>query len=276
MPLPPDFQFSQSRLQDYMDCARRFQLKSIDGVRWPAEIADPAEEHERHMRRGADFHHMIHQHHLGVPAQALSASAQDDDLARWWAAYQRSDYAAGGPLAGDRYPETLLAARVAGFRLIAKYDLLVINTDGATIIDWKTSARRPARKTLADRLQTRVYPFVLAQAAHRLDGQPAITPEQIRMTYWFAEDPDTPETFSYDTAQLQADTAYLHDLITEINTRNTFELTSDTRHCRFCTYRSLCDRGVQAGDMDTLDTLDDAETPDDLTFDFDQIGEIAF
>ncbi len=33
---PNSFTFSQSSLQDYMDCARRFQLRYIDQLNWPA------------------------------------------------------------------------------------------------------------------------------------------------------------------------------------------------------------------------------------------------
>mgnify|MGYP007064289961 CR=1 FL=1 len=36
MPLPVDFQFSQNNLQDYLDCARRFELRALRRLAWPA------------------------------------------------------------------------------------------------------------------------------------------------------------------------------------------------------------------------------------------------
>ena len=34
--LPPDFHFSQRSLQDYVDCRRRFQLRYLQHLAWPA------------------------------------------------------------------------------------------------------------------------------------------------------------------------------------------------------------------------------------------------
>ena len=44
--------------------------------------------------------------------------------------------------------------------------------------------------------------------------------------------------------------------------------------CRFCTYRSLCERG-RAGPLDLLDIEDELED-EDFELDFDQIAEIEF
>ena len=60
--LPPNFQFSQGSLQDFVDCRRRFQLRYIQGVAWPALQTEPAMENERSMQQGARFHHLVHQH----------------------------------------------------------------------------------------------------------------------------------------------------------------------------------------------------------------------
>lgn len=265
--------FSQSSLQDYSDCARRFELKYVQQLLWPSVVAEPAQEHEAHMQRGAAFHHMIYQHHLGVPADAL-ASGLDAQLAVWWSAYRASSYAVGGAIGGARHPEVMLSTSVAGHRLVAKYDLLILDDDRATIIDWKTSQKRTPESVLAARWQTRVYRYVLASAGAALNGGQAIAPEQIEMIYWFTADPANVARFPYDTATYQADEAALSDLITEIKSRESFDLTTDTRRCRFCTYRSLCERGVRAGDMADLEEIEDDLT--DLDFDFDQVTEIEF
>ena len=59
-----------------------------------------------------------------------------------------------------------------------------------------------------------------------------------------------------------------------------FLLTDDAKRCQFCAYRSLCRRGVEAGDLDAADADTAAEeiaSPDwAASFDFEQVGEIAF
>ena len=55
-----------------------------------------------------------------------------------------------------------------------------------------------------------------------------------------------------------------------------FPLTDEVRRCRFCSYRSLCDRGG-AGRLEDFD-IDEYEDEEEETFalDFDQIAEIEF
>jgi hypothetical protein len=45
------------------------------------------------------------------------------------------------------------------------------------------------------------------------------------------------------------------------------------RQCRFCNYRSLCDRGVKAGFL--VDLERDLE-PEEIEIDLEQIAEIEF
>ena len=56
-----------------------------------------------------------------------------------------------------------------------------------------------------------------------------------------------------------------------------FPLTDDERRCRFCSYRSLCDRGgagrLEDFDLDEYEDEDEAEA---IMLDFDQIAEIEF
>ena len=88
MSLSADFAFTQGSLGDFAACARRFELRFIKRMRYPAlEVEEPLQFEER-TRQGARFHKLVQQHLLGVPADLLTASlADDDELARWWANY---------------------------------------------------------------------------------------------------------------------------------------------------------------------------------------------
>jgi hypothetical protein len=287
MKLPDDFKFSQASLQDFVDCRRRFQLRYLERLAWPALQAEPALENERRMQLGQAFHQRLHQYLAGVPQASLDALATGGELAEWWAAFLNA--LPGLPGLGDAppeqrrlYPEVALMAPLPnGQPLVAKYDLLAARADGAWIIfDWKTSARRPRREHVAARLQTRVYPYLLARAGTGLNGGTPIAPAHIEMIYWYAHFPERPERFRYSDAQFQADGGYLEQLTGEIAALEAadFWLTPNTAQCRFCQYRSLCDRGVEAGPADEFDAFADegGASPEAFELDFGSVDEIAF
>ena len=51
-------------------------------------------------------------------------------------------------------------------------------------------------------------------------------------------------------------------------------MTSNEGRCRFCTYRSLCDRGVLPGHLSEFDA--DQALDLSLGFEFEEIEEIAY
>ncbi len=282
MSLPDGFQFSQSSLQDFVDCPRRFQLRYLWRLAWPALETQPAMEYERFLRQGEAFHRMVQQYLLGLPSERLERMIQDQDLRQWWEGFIRfissEDWA---PVfqAAKKYPEISLSAPLDGFRLVAKYDCVLIHSEGeAWIIDWKTTHRaRPGRRWLAERLQTRLYPYLLVRAGAYLNqGQPLL-PEKVHMLYWFAEGAQPLERFPYNSQKFSEDQAYLKGLIAAIGAlgKQDFPLTEDQRRCAFCVYRSLCERGLGAA------RLDEAENPEasedwEIALDFEQIAEIEF
>jgi hypothetical protein len=252
MPLPTDFAFSQGSLQDYVDCHRRFQLRYVERVAWPALEVEPVLENERYLQQGAAFHRLVHQHALGVPAAQLTTAASNMDLRRWWRNYLESSPA---NLPEARYPEIVLSAPLGGYRLLAKYDLVAVDPEQrAVIVDWKTSRKRTPRRWLEERLQTKVYPYLVVQAGLHLNGGRALAPQQVTMIYWFADFPADPEHFVYDAARHETDAAYLTALVEEVAGLGDefFPLTSDERRCRYCPSRSLCQRGVAAGQFDEV------------------------
>jgi CRISPR/Cas system-associated exonuclease Cas4 (RecB family) len=278
MPLPSPFTFSQSSLQDYFDCPRRFQLRYVDQLRWPAVEAEPALENERRQQQGQFFHRLAQQFLLGLPADRLSRLASSPDLARWWNHFQQSfpnpsDF-------GKLHAETVLSAPIRNHRLLAKYDLIAVRDGKAAIYDWKTYHKQPKNEWMAIRLQTRVYRYLLAVAGGSLipkgdaDGGQAIRPESIEMIYWYTDFPSEPAVFRYDEAQFKRDASALEKFVSEIEARTQFELTDEEAKCRYCPYRSYCNRGVGAGDWHDAET--EAEADETFDINFEQIGEIAF
>ena len=277
MSLNPDFHFSQNNLQDYVDCPRRFEVRHIQHLEWPALQSEPVLLQEQLMVQGRQFHKMVQQIMVGLPVETLIENVDSANLAQWWDNFMQSNPLIALP--GKRYVEHYLSCPLAGYRLTAQYDLLAVEPGKrAVILDWKTSSRKPRREFLKSRLQTRVYRYMLVEAGKQLNDNQPLLPEQVEMTYWFAEFPGEPEHFLYDQKQFYEDRKFLTDLVVEIahHESGQFILTPDEKKCLYCSYRSLCNRGEKAGNW--ADQEEEPETTRPLTVDlnFEQIGEVEF
>jgi len=291
--LPPTFSFSQSSLQAYEDCPRRFWLAYVEQLPWPAVEASPIREHEALMRLGERFHRLVQRAEIGIdPAEV--AVALEPPLATWFDAYlaHRPADLPDAALEIERVlsiPFQLDGATApdAAFRLAAKYDLIAAEPDGrAVIVDWKTARRRGDPITLRQRLQTIVYPYVLVEASAGMPWGP-VRPEQVEMRYWFTAAPGQPVTFRYDAAQHAANHARLQHLLAAIlggSGEADYPKVTDTpanrnRFCAYCIYRSRCNRGTAAGDLDDLGDAEDFFAVDldkALEFTLDDVEELAF
>lgn len=269
--LPTPFTFSQSSLQDYSDCPRRFQLRYLEELSWPAIESEPVVEFERRQQEGRLFHHLVQQHVLALPADRLTRLASSDNLQRWWRNYLSADL---GILGYAQNAEFALSAPIGEHRILAKYDLVAVKDGKAIILDWKTFAHRPRAETLSSHWQTRVYPSLLVKAGSNLNNDKAFDPRAVSMVYWLAEHPSEPVTFNYDVGHLKRDWSAIERLVAEISIATDFPLTDDDKMCRFCLYRSHCDRHVPAADW--RDSEVDRVDPVAFDINFEQIGEIEF
>ncbi|MCS7011072.1 MAG: PD-(D/E)XK nuclease family protein [Anaerolineales bacterium] len=267
--LVPPFSFSQASLQDYLDCPRRFELRYIRQIRWPAVESEPALENEHRLEEGKRFHRLIQQYLLGIPVEKLTPLASSSNLRRWWENY----LAAAPSFSGyTKHIELLLSTAVGEHRLVAQYDLIALHPSGQVLIyDWKTYTRRPRNEWMAARLQTHLYRALLVRAGAHLNGGTPIRPEQVEMIYWYAEHPAEPACFPYNADQYRRDWAALEKLVSEITTTQDFPPTENQAHCALCSYRSYCARGIRAG----LAELEE-ESDDEPDINFEQIQEIAF
>jgi len=273
--ISPTFTFSQSSLQDYFDCPRRFQLRYLEQLAWPAVEAEPVLENERRQREGQLFHRLVQQHLLGLPVEKLTRLASTPDLARWWENYLRHDFHQAYGLDGyAQFIELSLAAPIEGFRLLAKYDLVAIKPgETAYIFDWKTYHKRPRDEWMAARMQTRVYRALLAHAGAQLTGGTPIPPERIEMIYWFADFPSEPVRLPYNSVQLKRDWDALSAMVREASHHAVFPKTDDEKKCAYCPYRSYCNRGEKAGSLEVQDVETELAG---IEINFEQIGEIEF
>lgn len=284
MSLPADFQFSQSNLQDFMDCRRRFQLRYMSKIRWPALEAQPALELERRLEAGREFHSMIRQHMLGVDNEALESMLHKRELQRWWRNYSEHlpDW-----LPEQRFPELRISApfsrdRLAlgvDVRLVATLDLLAVEPEArAVIVDWKTTSKPQSAAWLSDRMQTRVYRYLVVQGGTAFSHGVEVRPEQVSMLYWFAERPGDSVLLEYTREAYEEDERILLEVVNTILQlrEDQFQKTDDLQHCQYCRYRSLCDRGEQAGDFENFSGDEDELEAQFEALDFDQVAELEY
>ncbi len=295
--LPPNFTFTQSSLQAYKDCARRFWLAYIQQLPWPAVEAAPVAEHEQLMRRGKRFHRLVERTEIGLDPERVAAQidpATDPDLAAQynaWLEHRPRDLPQEVReielLLSTALPLPAGSGQADSVRLAAQYDLIAAAPRGPTVIvDWKTGRRPATRPMLQDQMQSLVYPFVLVAASAGLPWGP-IRPEQVEMRYWFTAAPQKPVTLPYDGAQYDRTRTYLERQIAAIlagKDEADFPKVEDTeanrkRFCSFCVYRSRCNRGAAAGDVaELVDPTDyfSGDVAGSLEFSLDEVEELAF
>lgn len=265
--LPEHFRFSQSSLSDYLLCKRKFYLRYVQKLAWPAPITEPMLERERHLENGKSFHLLIQQLLTGIDAALLESTVGNLQLNHWWQNFLK----AGLPSIKDElhWTEMTLSTRINGWDLDAKYDLIhQPNADTLTIYDWKTNQAAPKVESYRKSIQTRVYLYVLSQGVQSLFGSTgkSVSAHKLSMVYWFAEFPEHTARIPYSVESLQADREYLGQLINEItgNTEEDFVMCDNEKICRTCEYRSFCERGIKAGPAENDEDYEQAGL-DELT-----------
>ncbi|MBI9046411.1 MAG: PD-(D/E)XK nuclease family protein [Anaerolineaceae bacterium] len=268
--------FNQSNLQDFVDCQKRFQLKYISKIQWPAPVSFPELEFEQQMERGKQFHQLIQQYFLGIPQENLVSQLKDPLLIKWWQSF--SKYLVTLNIPAQTIVEQTFFFKLDNFNLVAKYDLLGISQNEAIIFEWKTSNKLPDIQNLKYRIQTRFYPMSLVLASNKHILIPSLKPKNIKMFYWYPEHPKNPIQLRYSDELFEKDRKYFMNLcheIVDLSSLQSFPKTDDLKLCKFCNYKSFCQRQSDHEDNTSLD-IDFYSDWKPLPEEIDQFGEIGF
>jgi hypothetical protein len=245
--LPQGFRFSQASLATAEACARRFYLRYLARLRWPA-AADPVGlAREKGAARGRLFHHLVLQHTLGLPVAAEVEAQQDPVLARWWRHFLQ--YPPPGVPQGRVFVEIELWVPLGPWRLRARFDQVVLDERGdLCILDWKTGS--PPPQGYLGSWQTRVYAFAASEGGALFTGSGPVVPEQVSLCYWQAAHPAAVQWYRHRAAahaEVRAQTEALASRLADYGDREQFELTTDRDQCRTCEFRAYCGRGEGVG-----------------------------
>ena len=167
------------------------------------------------------------------------------------------------------FSELRLFAPLERHKIIAIYDLIMqTSAEKIIIFDWKTAMNRPKSRYIFDKPQSLVYPYVLRKNYEALF--PGIQQKpHITMIYWYPEFPNDTLRLDYSDERHVETVPLLKDQLNAINKNiedNHFPLTNNKAKCKYCPYRSLCDRGVFAGELKDLDQIVPAEEEIEINF----------
>lgn len=253
---------SQYKLANFLACQRRFQLRSLRRLPWPTSPLP--ERTEQVLQQGQDFHQLLERHFLGL--NISQAGVEDGRIQQWWQTFQAHNPLRTLPANVRFLPETGLTVPLGNHLLYGRFDLLAIGQDEADrpcahVFDWKTG-RPIAAAELQTRWQTRLYLALLAEGGSAFWPQTVpLAPEQIRLTYWFVQEPDAPVTIGYSAAEHAANWAELQQIASQLDeafAADSWPLTDDWSQCRECAYQIYCGR---QGAGTAVPELDEAEEP---------------
>jgi CRISPR/Cas system-associated exonuclease Cas4 (RecB family) len=243
---------SRAGLTTFQICQRRFQLRYLDRLSWPAVPEDARMEKAR--IEGERFHQFMHRHFLSL---SVSKEAESyPELARWWKIFLSE-----GPQISDgqHLPELTLTVPMGRHLLSGRFDLLVLSREQVHLFDWKTEARARAEGELVTVLQTRLYLALAAEGAPALDRK--FGPEHILMTYWYVNEPAASVTIHYDQAKHVENWKYIGQIVDGINRRLAVEgkwpLTEDLSACEQCAFQVYCGRQTDSFRLSQWESLED-------------------
>ncbi len=241
--ISPITSISQGHLNIWETCQRKYQYKYLEELSLPE--ADSSSQEKKLL--GSNFHLLMQQKELGLDVSSLASS--DPKLQAWLEAFEHQPPAM---IEGDRLCEHRRTLEMtiemslhhsdnrdrnqAYFVLTAIYDFLILSDRNAQILDWKTHQVAIAFDKLKTNWQTRLYLYLLAKTTN-------YAPEQLSMTYWFANTAES-VIIDYSQAEYISTETQLKQILTEINQAINYpKLPLHSSNCNHCEFRDRCDRG---------------------------------
>lgn len=258
-----DLYFSQSALVTYQSCPLKFRRRYLDGLFWPADWGDDPEQ-QKAVELGRSFHLLAQRYYWR--GEVFCAC---EELILWFESLREfRPYHQQGTF----LPEHVLRLADNGLKLVAKYDLLYLTSNGKVIIyDWKTNSKKPLRRYWRKHFQTIIYRYLLCKAGGIYSPKGLIAPEDVTMIYWNPRFPGTIEPIGYTQKEFSQDEKTLSKLLNEIVNLGyaNFLATGNQKSCSFCEYSPICHgkRAVQ---------LELEEEDMDLDLDWESIEQIQF
>ncbi len=258
--------YSQSSLGAYQSCQLKFRRRYLEGLFWPGSWGLDQAGREQ-LEQGRLFH-LLAQRYFSDGVDPLHDVNVGEPVGGWI-----NNLINLLPLSKDNLylPEQELRLNAGNLRLVAKYDLLLFTPQGKVLIyDWKTTAGIPKPAYYTKHLQTLVYRYVLCAAGEACSPFGKVNPEDVSMMYWNPQHPSYLEPLPYSSWSFAKDFQLLHELVTQIESRefDNFLATTDVKRCNHCEYAPIC-LGERASQTEI------SEEYQDLDLNWEEIYEVA-
>lgn len=255
----PIKRLSQGQLNLLESCPPQFQRIYLEQLATPI-----SPEQQEKLTWGSQFHHLMQQRELGLSIDLLLNADEELALAIKALKQKAPELWSSSPDINLKEAEHCRTLEFKGYLLTVVYDLLILNSQQAIIIDWKTYLQPTDKYKLEKNWQTRLYLYVLAETSKYL-------PKQISLTYWFVKLPHEPQnlTFSYNQTKHKKTERDLAKLLSNLdqwlesyyNTGEPFPHQENCEtHCEYYKYlSSLPEISAPKNSQEWLINLDEIE-----------------
>lgn len=238
------FVFSQNSLNTFRICPKKFRYKYIDRIGWEKDD----KEYYDSMEMGRDFHLICERYFRNIPIGNLDFD-KSGKFSKWIERIKNIV-----PIEDEKkyLPEYGVFINIEGVRINAKYDLVVIYTEGGKecidIWDWKTENRKITYKDASMRMQTTVYMYMAYEAVSKIHGIDKNN-VRIRMMYYQPDYADQPVRIEYTDEKISEDRKRIYGIIENIETSDFIPINKNG--CKWCEFSRICDEcGVEDLDFD--------------------------
>ncbi len=220
------FLYSQSSLDTFLTCNRKFKYQYIDSIRW-GEIE---EELAEKFKKGEKFHTLAERYFSGIPTG--EEFLEEEDLKEYFNNLKdtfliNKDY--------EYKAEYEIRYRNDNIKLMARYDLIVFKKDSVEIWDWKTGNKKLQEKYQKEKLQTKIYLYLLKE---KLGDK--VKAENISMNYWQPQYKNDWVTINYSDEMHSRNKKELKELMKDILEEEKFEMTENKKACQYCDFKKIC------------------------------------
>ncbi len=232
---------SQQHLQLWTTCRRKFRHTFLDEINFPIN-----HELQEKLTLGRQFHLLVQQHQLDIDVSKMADT--ESSLQNWFHSYLKHP---PQMICGEHFPEQKRSVQFGKTTLTAIYDLVILGQTSAQIIDWKTHQNPIVHSILADHWQTKLYLFILQETTN-------FAPEQISMTYWFANADPSQKTveISYTADRHQATARTLNRILQEMTEDDHYlPLPLDSKPCNYCEFLARCQAEITSYQINELDIV---------------------
>jgi len=220
------FYYSQNSLGVFQRCPKMFEYIYIDGI--SGKGVDP--ELKKSIERGTDFHILAERYFNGMKDYFY---IRDEQLLEWMDVLEKR-YAEKV----DCKSEFEIRQDKDEIRLMAKYDLLIVEDDKIKIVDFKTNKNPYNVGVMEESIQTKVYMFLLGENLKNIFLGKEI--KDISMEYFQLNYPENKIYIEYNEKKHEKNKKILKELIGELKKNKIKFFIKNNETCEKCGFESFC------------------------------------